>query len=547
MLVATFAVGVLPLLIVTAIQLTGLLRSTLAGVAVAAVLSVAASVVGSALWARMKRSRDVLFTDLMVWGFVRRMRTERRLADARELLGERAKLSPSRQAELLEELSAALEARDAYTHGHSRRVTRYSEAIARGMGLSREEVARIRTAAAVHDVGKIETPREILNKPGKLTDEEFAAVKRHPVTGAEMVAGMGDDELTAMVRHHHERLDGRGYPDNLEATAIPLGARIIAVADTFDAITSSRPYRAGARHKLALDVLKNEAGTQLDPAAVNAFLRFYSGRRSAAGWSMVLTEPPRMLWWLIGWFQGAGAAPITKGVVAAGAAAFLGGALATPLTHQAETRTRESKMTVAHRAPDPSAQESSAAPSASERPSRPAGTRAARDSRPAERRRSRGPEARSRQKAPAGSRRGAKGDQRSPRSGGGDARGGGTGGSGNGGGSGTGGGSGNGGGSGDGGGSGGGSTGGSGSGSPGGGSTGGSGGGSSGGSLTVDAPEVDLPPVQVTVPAVELSDTPPLPVVGDLPEVKTPEVKLPPVDVPAVDLPPVKLPGIGGG
>ena len=266
MLVATFAVAVLPLLIVTAIQLTGLLRSALAGVAVAAVLSVAASVVGSALWARMKRSRDVLFTDLMVWGFVRRVRTERRLADARELLGERAKLSPSRQAELLEELSAALEARDAYTHGYSRRVTRYSEAIARGMGLSREEVARIRTAAAVHDVGKIETPREILNKPGKLTDEEFALIRDHPRMGANILLKIS--LLTAesrLIRHHHENWDGSGYPEGLAGEQIPLGSQVIQIADCIDAMLMRRVYKEPFPVERVLAELGKGRGTQFPP------------------------------------------------------------------------------------------------------------------------------------------------------------------------------------------------------------------------------------------------------------------------------------------
>ncbi len=141
-----------------------------------------------------------------------------------------------------------------------------------------------------------------------------------------------------MVRHHHERLDGRGYPDGLTASEIPLGARIIAVADTFDAITSTRPYRPGAQHELALVILEQEAGKQLDPAAVTAFVRYYSSERSVAWSGLLLADPSRVLSSLLGWLQGAGAAPLAKGVVAAGATALVGGALAAPASHHADAR-----------------------------------------------------------------------------------------------------------------------------------------------------------------------------------------------------------------
>ena len=164
----------------------------------------------------------------------------------------------------MSDLSALLEARDSFTYGHSQRVTRHAERIATEMGLPAAEVAQVRTAAALHDVGKLHTPRDILNKPGRLTDEEFAVIRNHPGDGAEMSTSVGDPVITAMIRHHHERLDGAGYPDGLAGEAIPLGARIIAVADTFDAMTSNRAYRRAASHKRALDVLRAEAGKQLD-------------------------------------------------------------------------------------------------------------------------------------------------------------------------------------------------------------------------------------------------------------------------------------------
>ena len=167
--------------------------------------------------------------------------------------------------------------------------------IARGMGLPSEEVARVRAAAAVHDVGKLRTPKEILNKPGRLTNEEFDAIKRHSVDGAEMVAPLGDPALTVIVRHHHERLDGAGYPDHLAGDQIPLGARIVAVADTFDAVTSTRAYRGAARHREAIAILRHEAGTQLDPAAVRAFLSYYSGNRPALMWAMTVAGTRRVV------------------------------------------------------------------------------------------------------------------------------------------------------------------------------------------------------------------------------------------------------------
>ena len=201
----------------------------------------------------MPGSRDLVFADLMLWGWLRRLRAERRLARAETLLGLGAE---GLSVQALTSLSALLEARDGYTYGHSQRVTRHAERIARAMGLSATDVAKVRTAAALHDVGKLHTPRDILNKPGRLTDEEFEVIRHHPGDGAAMATSLDDPMITAMIRHHHERLDGGGYPAGLAGNAIPLGARIIAVADTFDAMTSNRAYRGAASHKHALDVLR---------------------------------------------------------------------------------------------------------------------------------------------------------------------------------------------------------------------------------------------------------------------------------------------------
>jgi HD-GYP domain-containing protein (c-di-GMP phosphodiesterase class II) len=342
--VATFVVMVLPALSVSVIHTSSRPWLVVLTVLLAMAMSVAGASVGAAIWKRRPGSKDIVFGDLLLWGWLRRMRAERRLDQAQKILGLNAAgsdgrdLSRDRRCEVLRQLGALLEARDAYTHGHTRRVTRHSERVAREMDLSPAEVAKVRTAAATHDVGKVYTPREVLTKTGRLTDAEYAIVKQHPGDGAAMVAEIGDPEITAMVRHHHERLDGTGYPDGLAADDIPLGARIIAVADTFDAITSDRPYRAACKHKKALDVLSQEAGTQLDPVAVAAFLRYYSGKRSVAWSALFIDAPPRLISWAGGLFQGAGAgiAPVGQAIAAVGAAALIGTTLGGPAPATAE-------------------------------------------------------------------------------------------------------------------------------------------------------------------------------------------------------------------
>ncbi len=319
---ATFAVAGLPALIVSGLQAAVRLPAILA-IMLAMLLSVLIARLGAALWMRRPGSRDIVFGDLMVWGWLRRMRAERRLAEAEELLGS-GELPLSRRAELLKTLAAGLEARDAYTHGHSNRVARHSEAIARAMGLSREHVAKVRTAAAVHDVGKIRTPRAILTKPGRLDDAELAVMQRHVRDGAEMVSGLGDPEIPAMVMGHHERLDASGYPGGLPDQQISVGAHIIAVADTFDAMTSSRPYRSAAPHKRAMDTLVAESPVRLDARAVAAFRNYYSGERSVPVSAFLTTAPQRVGAWVAGLLQGEGAVPLAQGLSALGAAALLG-------------------------------------------------------------------------------------------------------------------------------------------------------------------------------------------------------------------------------
>jgi putative nucleotidyltransferase with HDIG domain len=333
--VATSAVVVVPAVAAHWLREEGLVESLPVLLVFTVMLSVAISLGGRVAWQRWRGSADYLFGDLLLWGWLRRCWIERRLANSVSLLGLSDARHPrrplpadgARRVKALERLATALEAGDPYTHGHSRRVARHATAIAKRLGLPGAEVTRIRTAAALHDVGKIDTPKGILHKASRLSDEEFEVIKRHPVRGAEMVQSLADPELVGIVRHHHERLDGNGYPSGLCGEGIPLGARIIAVADTFDAMTSSRPYRSARPHKVVLETLRREAGTQLDSRVVQAFCAYYSGFRSLVLWSSLTSLPQRLLYPLFGDLSSSGGAlSAAKVMTAAAVTAAAGGA-----------------------------------------------------------------------------------------------------------------------------------------------------------------------------------------------------------------------------
>ncbi|HRN52239.1 MAG TPA: HD-GYP domain-containing protein [Gemmatimonadaceae bacterium] len=169
--------------------------------------------------------------------------------------------------ELLQLMVASIEARDPYTSGHSQRVAIYAREIARISGLPARQIERVEIAALLHDVGKIhEEFAQILRKPGRLSDEEFETMKLHPVRSAELVAKVSHfSDLVASVRAHHETWEGRGYPDQLRGPEIPLPARVIALADTIDAMTTSRPYRAGMTLEQVRLEIRRESGRQFDP------------------------------------------------------------------------------------------------------------------------------------------------------------------------------------------------------------------------------------------------------------------------------------------
>jgi putative two-component system response regulator len=171
-------------------------------------------------------------------------------------------------------LANAIESRDAYTRGHVERVSAYAAVIAREMGWTEAQLADLELGAILHDIGKIAVPEHILGKPGKLTDEEFAEMRKHPETGAFMIRNIPYLAVAIpCIRHHHERYDGEGYPDKLAGEAIPLAARLLTVADMFDAMTSDRPYREGLPIDEGVAAITAEAGSHFDPHVVEAFAR----------------------------------------------------------------------------------------------------------------------------------------------------------------------------------------------------------------------------------------------------------------------------------
>ncbi len=178
--------------------------------------------------------------------------------------------------EMIEMMGASLGARDPWAEGHSVRVAQYSAILARELGLPEVEVDKIRISAFLHDVGRIGIEDRILNKPGVLTPGEFDVMKRHTVMGYEIVRQV--KQLTEMlpgIRWHHEALNGCGYPDGLNGEAIPLMARVIAVADTFDALTTERVFARGIEFSKALEILRKLAGSKYDPAVVEALHSVY--------------------------------------------------------------------------------------------------------------------------------------------------------------------------------------------------------------------------------------------------------------------------------
>ena len=186
-------------------------------------------------------------------------------------------------------LAYALEARDKYTSGHSQGVTEIAVAIAKELELPWDRIDRIRLAGLLHDIGKIGVRESVLNKPGRLTDGEFQHIKYHSELGEHILTPIVEDkEILKAVRHHHEYYDGSGYPEGLKGEQIPLGARILVVADAYDAMTSERPYREAMSAEMACAEIERGKGIQFDPTVADAFLRL-AGQRD---W-LKIKEMPR--------------------------------------------------------------------------------------------------------------------------------------------------------------------------------------------------------------------------------------------------------------
>lgn len=183
-------------------------------------------------------------------------------------------LSESARTRLIQAFINSIEAKDKYTQGHSERVAEYSVRIAQEMKLSRRQIQLIRQGAVLHDIGKIGISDNILNKPGRLDNDEYAAICNHPLIGVKILEEVGlEPEVLEMVRSHHERYDGTGYPDKRSPKELSLASRILCVADAYDAMTSDRPYRNGMPLEKVLQILEECKGTQFDPEIVDAFIK----------------------------------------------------------------------------------------------------------------------------------------------------------------------------------------------------------------------------------------------------------------------------------
>ncbi|MEA2498153.1 MAG: hypothetical protein QOH26_558 [Actinomycetota bacterium] len=331
-LVTIFAV-VLPVVLLLRLMALKPHMPTLVAVAAGFALIVTASVLARVIWRKTLERHRIQVVDLFVWSWARRRHVERRLYDKVAALGlldnlGAPQLPRRRRLELLTQLTKALESSDPYTHGHSRRVARHAYRTALTMALSPNQIETLKRAAQLHDVGKLDVPVAVMQKTSSLTPEERALMEQHSVYGAEMVSVLQDQELLAGVLHHHERWDGAGYPDGLRETEIPLAARIIAVADAFDAITSERPYRSAESRRRAIEIVRSQRGSQFDPEVTDAFLAALPRIPMAIASLGILAIPFKALSRLLEWVRGMGR-DYAPAAAAVGIAVIVGAGAAT--------------------------------------------------------------------------------------------------------------------------------------------------------------------------------------------------------------------------
>lgn len=231
------------------------------------------------LYLALGRNRETLKALSLSHSLFTQLKARRDLAD----VSRRLRLLEQRFEHLVGRYAQNIESKDAYTLGHCERVADLACAIASDFGFDQPTMFWFRVGALLHDVGKVVVPSDILNKPGSLSPEERAIMERHPVAGVELLHDVEFPwDVIPMIRGHHERWDGHGYPDGLSGEDIPLPARILCVADVFDALTSQRPYRHAFAARDALRLMQADAGRHFDPEVLNRFLRIISGQQNEA-------------------------------------------------------------------------------------------------------------------------------------------------------------------------------------------------------------------------------------------------------------------------